>query len=60
MSDGVSFPQAPSQELIAKLIKAGYLEAELCNDAVAIANAIARLKQDLRGDGKDGGPKVAC
>jgi hypothetical protein len=27
MSDIVSFPQAASQELIAKLVKAGYLEA---------------------------------
>ncbi len=59
MSEVVSFPQTPSQDLIAKLIKAGYLKAELCNDAVAIANAIARLKQHLRGGGQDGGPKVA-
>jgi hypothetical protein len=48
MSDVVSFPQTASQELIAKLVKAGYLEPGLCNDAVAIANAIALLKQDLR------------
>ncbi len=59
MSDVVSFPQAPSQDLIAKLIKAGYLKAELRTDAVAITNAIARLKQDLRGGGQDGGPKSA-
>jgi hypothetical protein len=60
MSDVVSFPQAASQELIAKLVKAGYLEPGLCNDAVAVANAIARLKQDLRGGGNDdGGPKAA-
>ena len=45
MSDVVSFPQAVSHELIAKLVKAGYLEPGLCNDAVAVANAIARLKQ---------------
>jgi hypothetical protein len=49
MSNVVSFPQAASQELIAKLVKAGYLPLGLCNDAVAVANAIARLKQDLRG-----------
>ena len=59
MSDVVSFPQAASQELIAKLVKAGYLEPGLCNDAVAVANAIARLKQDLRGAGDDEGPKAA-
>ena len=44
-------PQAASQELIAKLIKARY--PRLCDDAVAIAKAIARLKQDLRGVGND-------
>jgi hypothetical protein len=48
MSNVVSFSQALSQGLTARLIKAGYLEPGLCNDAVAIANAIARLKQDLR------------
>jgi hypothetical protein len=56
MSDVVSFPV--SQELIAKLVKAGYLEPGLCNDAVAVANAIARLKQDLRGGGDDGDPRL--
>jgi len=59
MSDVVSFPQAVSHELIAKLVKAGYLEPGLCNDAVAVANAIARLKQELRGGGDEGGPKAA-
>ena len=59
MSDVVSFPQAASHELIAKLVKAGYLEPSLCNDAVAVANAIARFKQELRGGGDDGGPKAA-
>jgi hypothetical protein len=42
--------QAASPELIAKLIKAGYLQPALRNDADAITTAIARLKQDLRGD----------
>jgi hypothetical protein len=40
--------QAASQELIAKLIKAGYLQPALRHDADAITAAIARLKQDLR------------
>jgi hypothetical protein len=57
MSNVVSFTQA-SQDLIAKLVKAGYLQPGLCNDAVAVANAIVRLKQYLRGGG-DGGPKAA-
>jgi hypothetical protein len=43
--------QAASQELIAKLIKAGYLRPALRNDADAVTTAIARLKQDLRGGG---------
>jgi hypothetical protein len=43
--------QAASQELIAKLINAGYLPPALRNDADAITTAIARLKQDLRGGG---------
>jgi hypothetical protein len=33
-----------SQELIAKLIKAGYLRRAVRNDPAAVANAIARLK----------------
>jgi hypothetical protein len=53
MSNVVSFSQAPSQDLIAKLIKAGYLQPGLCNDAVAVAKAIARLEQDLGGGGYD-------
>jgi hypothetical protein len=51
--------QAASQGLIAKLIKAGYLRPALRNDPAAVANAIARLKQDLRGGGDDGGPQAA-
>jgi hypothetical protein len=53
MSDVASFPQSPSQELIAKLVKAGYLQPSLIDDAVAVAKALARLKQDLRGRGYD-------
>ncbi len=60
MSDLVSLPQSPSQDLIARLIKAGYLQPGLCDDAVAIAKAIAQLKQDLRGGRNDDrGPKSA-
>ena len=44
MSDVVSFPHS-LHELIAKLVKAGYLEPGLCNDAVAVANAIARFQR---------------
>jgi hypothetical protein len=40
--------QAASHELIAKLVKAGYLRPALCNDADAVTAAIAQLKQDLR------------
>ena len=46
MSDIVSFPQAASQELIAKLVKAGYLEAgfarpPLCQVCTITGPAIA-------------------
>jgi hypothetical protein len=51
--------QAASRELVAKLIKAGYLRSALRNDSAAIANAIVRLMQDLRGGGDDGGPQAA-
>jgi len=44
--------QAASQELIAKLVKAGYLRPALRHDADAITAAIARLKQDLRAVGE--------
>jgi hypothetical protein len=45
--------QAASRELIAGLVKAGYLRAALRHDADAITAAIARLKQDLRSGGGD-------
>ena len=45
--------QAASRELIAKLVKAGYLRRGLRHDANAITDAIARLKQDLRNSGRD-------
>jgi hypothetical protein len=51
--------QTASQELIARLIKAGYLQPALRNDADAITTAIARLKEDLRGERDDDGPRAA-
>jgi hypothetical protein len=51
--------QKTSQELIAKLVKAGYLRPALRHDADAITTAIARLKEDLRDGGDDRGPKAA-
>ena len=48
--------QAASQELIAKLIKAGYLQPALRNDPDAVTTAIARLKEDLRGGGDNEDP----
>jgi hypothetical protein len=49
--------QAASQELIAKLVKAGYLQHALRNDADAITTAITRLKEDLRGGEGRRGPE---
>jgi hypothetical protein len=52
--------QVASQELIAKLVNAGYLRSALRHDADAITAAIARLKHDLRiGGGDDEGPAAA-
>ena len=48
-----------SQELIATLIKAGYLPPALRNDPDAISTAIARLKENLRGSADDEGPEPA-
>jgi hypothetical protein len=62
MSDVIrSAYQAASREMIAKLIKAGYLQPALRNDADAITLAIARMKQALRGGGggNDDGPVAA-
>ena len=50
--------QEASQELIAKLVRAGYLQPALRHDADAITTAIARLKEDLRGGGDDEGPQA--
>lgn len=52
--------QAASREMIAKLVKAGYLQPARCNDTDAITQAIAQMKQDLRGGGgNDDGPTAA-
>ncbi len=59
MSNVVSYPQAATQELIRKLVRAGYLQHALCNDPVAVANAIARLKQALRGEAHHESPEAA-
>jgi hypothetical protein len=52
-------PPEPSQELISKLIRAGYLQPALRHDPDAITRAIAQLRKDLRGGGEDEGPKAA-
>ena len=61
MSNVVQSPfQAASREMIAKLVKAGYLRPARRNDADAITRAIAKMKQDLRGLGStDEGPNAA-
>jgi hypothetical protein len=53
-----SFP-ANSNKTAERLIKAGYLRPELRHDSKAIARAIARMKQDLRGKANDEGPTTA-
>jgi hypothetical protein len=61
MSNVIQSPyQAGSREMVAKLIKAGYLQPALRNEADSITLAIARMKQDLRGaGGNDDGPTAA-
>jgi hypothetical protein len=49
MSEVVLFPN----EMISKLVKAGYLRPEHQHDADAISSAIANMKQDLRSGGSD-------
>ena len=52
--------QAGSQELIAKLIRAGYLQPTQSHDAAVVASAVARLKKYLRGARDDTGPAHAA
>jgi hypothetical protein len=58
MSNVIRSPFQPvALEIIAKLIKAGYLHPAAHNSADAITNAISQMKQDLRGrGGRDAGP----
>ena len=56
MSEVVPFPD----EMIAKLIKAGYLRSEHRHNPDAITCAIANMKQALRsGASDDSGPAAA-
>ena len=61
MSNVIRSPFQPvALEIIAKLIKAGYLHPATHNSADAITNAISQMKQDLRGrGGRDAGPRAA-
>jgi hypothetical protein len=61
MNEVVPFPhQAGSDEMVAKLVKAGYLQPGQRHDADAVTNAIARMKQDLRSGSCGGdGPTAA-
>jgi hypothetical protein len=54
-----AFQQEPSQELISKLIRAGYLQPALRHDADAITRAITQLRKDLRGGGEHEDPNAA-
>jgi hypothetical protein len=52
--------QPVAREIIAKLVKAGYLQPAVHNNAEAIKNAISQMKQDLSGRGdRDNGPRAA-
>jgi hypothetical protein len=50
VSEVVPFPN----EMIEKLITAGYLRREYQHNANAITSAIANIKQDLRNGGRHG------
>jgi hypothetical protein len=52
--------QSTSDEMIMKLINAGYLSPGRRNDPNAISSAIGEMKQDLRGPRRrDDGPQAA-
>lgn len=61
MSDAIKIPrQSASDELIRKLIRAGDLSSAKQHDPEAIAQAIARMKNILRGGpAEDSGPRAA-
>jgi hypothetical protein len=58
MSEIKSFPsRSKDSEMIVKLISAGYLQPQHRHNPDAIANAITRMKEDLRtGNGSDNPP----
>jgi hypothetical protein len=58
MGEVKSFPPSlDGQEMIAKLVSAGYLQPEHRNNRDAITQAIARMKLDLRTrNGRDDPP----
>jgi hypothetical protein len=52
--------ETASQEIITRLINAGYLQPAPTYDPVAVAKAIGQMKLDLRRNkNEDGGPKAA-
>ena len=55
MSEAVPF----TNEMIAKLVKVGYLRPEHLQDADAVTSAIANMKQALRSGGSDDAGPVA-
>jgi hypothetical protein len=61
MSNAIRFSFQPvACGIIAKLVKAGYLQPAAHNNADAITNAISRMKHDLRGCGDcEDGPRAA-
>ena len=60
MSNAIRFSFQPvACGIIAKLVKAGYLQPAAHNNADAITNAISRMKHDLRGCGdREDGPRA--
>jgi hypothetical protein len=61
MSDAIKFPSPRAHdELIMKLVRAGYLNSAKQQDPEAITRAIVRLKAAMRGaPAEDAGPRAA-
>jgi hypothetical protein len=57
MSSLVRTSDLASREMVAKLVNAGYLKPAQRNDADAITDAIARMKENLRGGGRHASPR---
>jgi len=54
MSDATGpLKQSIPNEMITKLVKAGYLQPAQCDDADAITTAIVQMRRDLRGGAVD-------